>query len=242
MDLAAKSKLFSILVDDLEAAQQVLAINKEIKGGVIKIFTFETMEHVPLKQPTHAYPPSVKPLIDFVSAKDPRVAKLVNNIFCKVVLAKEYETALQVAKSHDLTCVTPQLQVVYAGAFITRVGSSHIQTADSRLGLYQQISKLKDQLAQAEAEKTSIEADQEGLNNSDLEALRKLQKAELQLTRLKDELQQLKAAKFELQSQLNGREQKRIALDDQLLKQKNFVSVLNEQEHALQKERVSAVT
>jgi len=111
---------------------------------VIKIFTFETMEHVPLKQLSKPYPPNVKPVLDFVSAKDPKVAKLVNNIFFKVVLAKEYETAMQVAKSNDLTCVTPQLQIVYAGAFITRVGSNHSQVAESRLGLYQQIAKLKE--------------------------------------------------------------------------------------------------
>ena len=44
VDIAAKSKLFSVLVDDLETAQQILQINKEIKGGVIKIFTFETLD------------------------------------------------------------------------------------------------------------------------------------------------------------------------------------------------------
>jgi len=38
IDLAAKSKLFSIVVEDLEAAKQVLALNKQIKGGVVNIY------------------------------------------------------------------------------------------------------------------------------------------------------------------------------------------------------------
>ena len=77
----------------------------------------------------------VKPILDFVGLKEELlekhgleahlVMKLVKNIFCKVVMVKEYATALEIAKSNDLTCVTPQLQIVYAGAFITRVGSQH---------------------------------------------------------------------------------------------------------------------
>jgi chromosome segregation ATPase len=38
LDLAAKSKLFSIIVEDLEAAKDILSLNSQIKGGVINIF------------------------------------------------------------------------------------------------------------------------------------------------------------------------------------------------------------
>jgi chromosome segregation ATPase len=43
IDLAAKSKLFSIIVDTLETAKQVLEINKSIKGGVINIYPLESL-------------------------------------------------------------------------------------------------------------------------------------------------------------------------------------------------------
>ena len=69
----------------------------------------------------------VKPILDFVRLKngvDSRLQILLNNVFGKVVMVPDYSTALQVAKDHGLTCVTPELQVVYAGAFITKVGSS----------------------------------------------------------------------------------------------------------------------
>jgi len=81
---------------------------------------------------------------DFVKLKpeaDRRLETLVHNIFAKVVLVKEYSRALQIAKEFKLTCVTPDLQVVYAGAFITKVGSARMQ-GDNRVSLYQRIFQL----------------------------------------------------------------------------------------------------
>jgi len=45
IDLAAKSKLFSIIVDDLDAAKEILALNKEIKGGVINIYPLNVLDN-----------------------------------------------------------------------------------------------------------------------------------------------------------------------------------------------------
>jgi tRNA(Phe) wybutosine-synthesizing methylase Tyw3 len=77
---------------------------------------------------------------------------------------------------------------------------------ESRLALYQQISLLKASHILAEKEKIAVE--QENLTNSDLDALRKLQKSELLLNRLKEDFQSSKANKFELQNQINSRKQK----------------------------------
>jgi len=44
VDIAGKSKLFSVVVDNLETAKEVLRINTQIKGGVINIFPLETMD------------------------------------------------------------------------------------------------------------------------------------------------------------------------------------------------------
>ena len=51
VDIAGKSKLFSVVVDTLETAKEVLRINSQIKGGIINIFPLETMEQMskPLK-------------------------------------------------------------------------------------------------------------------------------------------------------------------------------------------------
>ena len=63
-------------------------------------------------------------------------------------MVKDYEDALRIAKSNGLTCVTPELQVVYAGAFITKVGSegraaNNTASTHSRLSLYQKIHELQ---------------------------------------------------------------------------------------------------
>jgi chromosome segregation ATPase len=44
VDISAKSKLFSIIVDKFETAKEVLEINKEIKGGVVNIYPLETLD------------------------------------------------------------------------------------------------------------------------------------------------------------------------------------------------------
>jgi chromosome segregation ATPase len=67
----------------------------------------------------------VRPLTKFVTLKqmaDQRLSRLVHNIFSKVVMVTNYPLAMQVAKEYNLNCITPDHQIVYAGAFITQVG------------------------------------------------------------------------------------------------------------------------
>lgn len=46
VDLAAKSQLFSIIVDKFETAKEILDINKSIRGTVINIYPLESMDQV----------------------------------------------------------------------------------------------------------------------------------------------------------------------------------------------------
>lgn len=62
IDLAAKSKLFSVIVDDLEAAREILAINDQIKGGVINIHPLSIMENTPDKERNYPDSNEVMPL------------------------------------------------------------------------------------------------------------------------------------------------------------------------------------
>jgi chromosome segregation ATPase len=106
----------------------VLAVNKQSKGGVINIYPLETMNLIESKKITRLPNPSeAKPISDFCKLKgasDPRLAPLVHNMLHKVFMVKDYQLAMEIAKDFNLTCVTPDLQVVYAGAFITKVGHS----------------------------------------------------------------------------------------------------------------------
>lgn len=44
VDLAAKSKLFSIIVEDLDTAKELLSMNAQIKGGVINIYPLQIID------------------------------------------------------------------------------------------------------------------------------------------------------------------------------------------------------
>lgn len=123
VDVAAKSKLFAVVVDDLETARVVLQMNKEMKGGVISIYPLETLDQ--MKKATKQVPQGVKSMLDIVQltpTADRRLQPLLESIFAKVVLVKSYDEGMQVAKDHNLTCITADLEVVYAGAFISKVG------------------------------------------------------------------------------------------------------------------------
>jgi len=61
-------------------------------------------------------------IVRLSASADRRLQDLLENIFSKVVLVRSYDEGMQVAKEHNLTCITADLEVVYAGAFITRVG------------------------------------------------------------------------------------------------------------------------
>lgn len=46
IDIASKQKLMSIIVDTLETAHQVVEINKQLNGGVVIIYTLETLNSI----------------------------------------------------------------------------------------------------------------------------------------------------------------------------------------------------
>lgn len=146
IDLAAKSKLFSIVVEDLDAAKEILKLNTEIKGGVIQIYPLSIIHQVKEeKQRNYPDRSDVRPLHTLVKLKfdaDNRLSKLVHNLFSKVLLVRDYPVAMQVAKEWNLTCITADLQIVHAGAFITHVGSYNRSQSD-RVTLFRKVSLLE---------------------------------------------------------------------------------------------------
>lgn len=87
-------------------------------------------------------------MLDIVSLSinaDKRLQILLENIFSKVVLLKTYEEGMRVAKDHNLTCITSDLEVINSGAFLTKVG--HYNRAKlSKYQIYQQISQIKSEI------------------------------------------------------------------------------------------------
>lgn len=52
---------------------------------------------------------------------------------------------MQVAQEFNLTCITPDLQVVYAGGFLTRVGQYN-KTASDRVTLYRRVKEIQNKV------------------------------------------------------------------------------------------------
>lgn len=100
VDIAGKSKLFCAVVDNLEGAKELLQLNREVKGSVINIHPLDSLDKIELKK-IPAYPADAKCILEFVRLKpdaDLRLQKIVTNTFCKVVMVRDYESALTIAQ------------------------------------------------------------------------------------------------------------------------------------------------
>lgn len=97
VDIAAKSKLFSIIVDSFETAKTILDINKKINGGVITIYSLD--DNFPKE--ARQIPQGCKSMMDIVKLTpdaDEKLQNLLSNIFSKVVLVKSYDDGMTIAR------------------------------------------------------------------------------------------------------------------------------------------------
>jgi chromosome segregation ATPase len=84
-----------------------------------------------------------RPLLNFCRLKqtsDQRLQPLIDRIFSRTYLVKDYAAAQRIAKDFNVTAISPDLQVVYAGAFITKVGVQ--QHKSDRMSALLQIQSL----------------------------------------------------------------------------------------------------
>ena len=141
---------------------------------MISIYPLEILDK--MKKPAIQVPQGVKSMLDIVqlaATADRRLQPLLESIFAKVVLVKSYDEGMQVAKEHNLTCITADLEVVYAGAFISKVGHYN-RAQQARFSIYQQIFKIKSIIEEKLKSITLVEADREKNDQADLGALRDL--------------------------------------------------------------------
>ena len=65
IDIAGRQKLFCAIVDSLGDAQELLKLNKEVKGGVINIYPLATLDQVELKA-VPEIPSEARSLLNFI--------------------------------------------------------------------------------------------------------------------------------------------------------------------------------
>lgn len=106
---------------------------------------------------------------------------LLRNLFSKVVLVKNYMLAMQVAQEFNLTCVTPDLQIVYAGGFLTRVGQYN-KTASDRVTLYRKVDDIQSRVESKIITLKDLQQNLTSFESKDLDAQRKLQRQEVKIS------------------------------------------------------------
>ena len=118
---------------------------------------------------------------------------------------------MEVARDCNLTCITTDLQIVHAGAFITQVGHYNRSQHD-RVTLYRRVSQIERQVQEKVAASMHFEMMKDSQNDKELESLRRLQKAEVTMNSLKSAYQQLTSMLFEFKNQLDHKNQHLVEL------------------------------
>jgi structural maintenance of chromosome 3 (chondroitin sulfate proteoglycan 6) len=147
VDLIAKDKLYSVIVDNFETASKIIEINKERKGPVISILPLDWNKDYSSKYNYQNLKDS-SPLVNYVKIKSGIIANfdlykkdlenLIHKIFGKTLLVKNYEIGLSFAKQVNMNCITRDNEIIYAGAILTKIGSYDNQR--QRLNYYEQIN------------------------------------------------------------------------------------------------------
>jgi structural maintenance of chromosome 3 (chondroitin sulfate proteoglycan 6) len=205
LDIFAKDKLYSLIVDNLDTANKILEFNKLHNGPVLTILPLEwNRENKPINYPSSS---DAVPFIQFIEIKEEflkeysqsqgqsqnnlknQLTPIIQKLFGKCLLVKNYEVGMKFAKQFDMTCITAENEVVYAGAFVTKVG--YYDYRRNRATLYDQINENFSKIKLIQTSKTDLEAQKQILSNEETKILRECQSCALRKTELSNKLQEL---------------------------------------------------
>jgi len=138
----ARNKLYSIVVRDEPVSEEVIRLNKEIRGGKVQIYPLSWVTDKRQRE----YPDDNRVIIleDHVKPK-PRfselgVENLISDILGGNLLVEKLEEAQRLAKSYDCNCATMEGEVVFAGGFLTQLG--YVQRQEEKLTTFTAFRKL----------------------------------------------------------------------------------------------------
>lgn len=119
-----RGKLFSIIVEDEEVANKVLAVNRQIKGGKVNVYPLSWVDP---QVDSVVYPPESESIIihRHIRQKPTSQANLQNLIdstFKGSLIVESLSDATRLSKSFDCTCITMENEIVYPKAFLSRLG------------------------------------------------------------------------------------------------------------------------
>jgi structural maintenance of chromosome 3 (chondroitin sulfate proteoglycan 6) len=176
VDLALKNKMFVFVVDTVTAAEKIMKLNKEIKGGVISCFPLELIDQLNDSIPNLPNSNEIQPLLNSVSLRDSvdkRVEKLLNNFLGRTVMVNSLSTAFNVSEKFGVTSITPEMKIVNPGAFIAKTGYCDI--SKKRIENYRELMQLRGRQKDIEQSVFELETNIQNFHKSDLNILKEMQ-------------------------------------------------------------------
>ncbi len=200
-DIVLKNKLFGFVVDSYETADLLIKINQEIKGSAINIYPMSWIAD--LRPQNIEYPTGNDVIIvkNHVQAQEGLpidIRPLIENIFGKTLLVRNYQTATVIAKKYKLNCVTSEGELVYAGSYLTKLGFYDVR--EESITMYLQYKGIKDNLDQTKVTIGKSEQEKDNLSNEDLQLTQRLHQLVMQKNTL---TQNLMGGKAELKYLVN---------------------------------------
>jgi structural maintenance of chromosome 3 (chondroitin sulfate proteoglycan 6) len=205
VDLLSKDKLYSLIVDTHETAEKILAFNKSLNGPVISIIPLEWNN----KNKNYNYPTTdAIPLIKHIKIKDEYIMRedelrpILQKFFGKCLLVKNYEIGTRYAKQYHMNCITPENEIIYADAFMTKVG--YYDYKRQRLNLYEQLLDNKGKMGLTEERVKEKEVIKSQLSNKETRLLRDIQSLVSKKNELSFKAQELIKLNQMLQTELTS--------------------------------------
>jgi len=193
-DIIGKNALFGFVVENIEVAEKILELNRQIHGSVITIYPLDMVDDMPVKD--YKYPTgedenekNCAPLIEHVSlleGTDARVWRICKHTFGKALLVKDYKSAIKLAKEKNFHCVTIECEVVYAGGFVSRVGLYDLRR--ERVSLYNKISESKSEIKRIENRAKELSDERDKLKETNSNIIRSLQTCDSNVRNLNETL------------------------------------------------------
>jgi structural maintenance of chromosome 3 (chondroitin sulfate proteoglycan 6) len=193
MDLFAKDKLFSLVVENYEVANQILEFNKTKNGPVINILPLDwNKDRAQINYPTTS---DAVPFVQFIEIREEflhrqsEILPIIYKLFGKCLLVKNYEVGLKLAKTYNMSCITAENEVIYAGGYVTKVG--YYDFKKQRCSLYEQIIENYSKIQSLKSAKINQENDRHEITNDELKIQRETQSYNINKNDLLHKLQEL---------------------------------------------------
>ena len=174
LNITAKNTLFSLIVDNIKTGMKILDLNKQLGGSVINIYNMETIGKMTPKR--RSYPEtqdSVKVLDGIKLKTDLDLSPLLEHLFSKTIMVKNYSVALKYAEKYKLRCVSTECEVVNSGAYISKVGLYN--PTEDRFTQYTKVTNISQTMASICQENELLGSKRKQLGDKAISFLRDIQ-------------------------------------------------------------------